>query len=147
MAHRVDATSINANYGSNHDEYYDSDVSSSTTGLPTENDRAILLEEEQQERLLATDALSREHGESQSSTEFPKGRREHRKQRRRQRKSQRQKTTRAKLQEEHLMYEMEDVEPEDNVGWHSSPSSLDLDMLKQQSNLKVWLSPQDRDLC
>ena len=150
MAHGVDADSTNANYGSSlsHGDYYDSDVSSSNTGDPTESDRAILLEEEQQESLLATEALSGAHGDPQSTIRFPnRGKREHRKERKRQRKVQRRKTAGEKYQEGNMMYEMEDREPRDNVGWHSSSSSLDRNMLKQQSKSKVWAPLQDRGVC
>ncbi|KAL8824396.1 MAG: hypothetical protein Q9191_005083 [Dirinaria sp. TL-2023a] len=141
MAHGVDASSTNAKYGLSHNQYYDSDASSSNTGTPTESDRAILLEEEQRERLLATESFG-DHSESHSNTDVPKDGREPRGARRRQRKGQKPKMKRAKYQEGHLLYEMEDMEVRDDMGWPCSPSSLDQNMLKQQSNLKVCVPPK-----
>lgn len=137
MAHGVDANSDDPYYGLSHNEYYDSDISSSHMDGPTENDRAILEEEEQQKMLLAREALSKAHGEQPNNMDFPSsGRWEHRKERRQQGKGRRRKAEGEKHEEGHLLYEMEDRESEDNVGWHSSSSLVDVDTMKQHSKSK-----------
>ena len=131
MAHIIDASPKAANHDSSRNDYRSDDSSSSLDG-PTEDDRAILQEEEQQERLLAREASSGAYGGFPESS-----RRQRRKARKQQRKGKRRKGKAVNYEEGSLMYEMEEGVSKDNGGWQSSSSSLDLDVLKQQSKFKV----------
>ena len=131
MALTIDASPKATNYDSSRNDY-PSDDNSSNPDSPTQDDRAILQEEEQQEILLGREAPSGAH------SGFPESsRRERRKARKQKRKGRRRKGKAADYEDGSLMYEMEEGVAKDNEGWQSSSSSLDVDVLKQQSKLKV----------
>ena len=107
-----------------HDGLSDEDV----TEEPTEHDRTVLEEEEQQEKLLTESRNRPGRGISNDEVPLEQRRRARRKERRRLRKSKRRENGSAD-EEGKLMYEMEEGGSRDNLS-SSSSSSLELDHSK-----------------
>lgn len=122
-----------ANQALGHDEDSRSETSSHDLHGPTEEDRAVLEDEEQQERLLAGEDLAGDQ------TQVDNGGRDRRRGRRKRRRNKRRDQS-LKDEEGSLMYEMEEARFKDDASSQSSSSSLELDRVNQLSKTKVYFT-------
>jgi hypothetical protein len=110
----------------------DSDADGLDLHAPTNNDRGILEDEEQEEKLLLKEFDNGRTGELAERGLIDMGRRERRRNHRRQRRSKKRKAKSSMDEEGKLMYEMEEGGSKDDASSQSSSRSLDLDRPKQQ---------------
>lgn len=112
---------------------FDSDADGSDLDIPTQYDRGVMEDEEQEEKLLLGEShRGRADGPAEQGL-VDAGRRERRGNLRRQRKGRMRKKKGSMSEESKLMYEMEEGGSKDDVSSQFSSRSLSLDRPEQQS--------------